>query len=122
MAIAANGSQIPLPRAEGSTQAPTPESVSEAPSLSVRLVTEIEELERLSEPWRELAHACACPAALPGWQLAWWHHLAPVGARLRTVAVFERERLVGLAPFFANPGRRVDYRLLGAGTTVAAAG
>ena len=85
--------------------------------MRFQLITQIEELEQLSEPWRELAHACACPAALPGWQLAWWRHLAPQGARLRTVAVFEQERLVGLAPFFVNPGRRVDYRLLGAGTT-----
>ena len=82
-----------------------------------QLITEIEELERLSEPWRELAHACSCPAALPGWQLACWRHVAPEGALLRSVAVFEDDRLVGLAPFFVNPGRRVDYRLLGAGIT-----
>jgi CelD/BcsL family acetyltransferase involved in cellulose biosynthesis len=87
------------------------------PSPSIRIVTEIEELERLSEPWRELAHACACPAALPGWQLAWWRHLAPKGALLRAIAVSEQDRLVGLAPFFVNPGRRVDYRLLGGGMT-----
>ena len=87
-------------------------------SLSARLITDIEELAGLSEPWRELAHACSCPAALPGWQLAWWRHLAPEGAALRAVAVFgDDDRLVGLAPFFVNPGRRVDYRLLGAGIT-----
>ena len=85
--------------------------------LETVLITEIEELERLSERWRELAHACSCPAALPGWQLAWWRHLAPRGALLRAVAVFDDDRLVGLAPFFVNPGRRVDYRLLGAGIT-----
>ena len=79
---------------------------------SAQLITDIEELERLSEPWRELAHTCSCPGALPGWQLAWWHHLAPTGAKLRAVAVFEGERLIGLAPFFANPGRRIDYLLL----------
>jgi CelD/BcsL family acetyltransferase involved in cellulose biosynthesis len=84
-------------------------------SLCARLISEVEELERLSEPWRALAHACSCPAALPGWQLAWWRHLAPQGAALRAVAVSEGEELVGLAPFFVNPGRRVDYRLLGAG-------
>jgi len=85
--------------------------------LTAQLVSELEELEQLSEPWRELAHACACPAALPGWQLAWWRHLAPQGAQLRAIAVLEQERLVGLAPFFVNPGRRVDYRLLGGGMT-----
>ena len=86
--------------------------------LDARLLSDVEELAQLSEPWRQLAHACACPAALPGWQLAWWRHLAPEGAALRAVAVFEdADRLVGLAPFFVNPGRRVDYRLLGAGIT-----
>jgi len=91
--------------------------VKELPPLSVRLVSELDELEQLTEPWRELAHTCSCPAALPGWQLAWWRHLAPEGARLRAVAVFERSQLVGLAPFFVNPGHRADYRLLGGGMT-----
>jgi len=85
--------------------------------LRTQIITEAEELEALSEPWRELAHVCACPAALPGWQLAWWRHLAPEGSLLRAVAVFEGEALVGIAPFFVNPGRRVDYRLLGAANT-----
>lgn len=82
--------------------------------LETRLLADTEELTQLYEPWRELAHACACPAALPEWQLAWWRHVVPGDARLRTVAVFEDENLVGLAPFYVNPGRRVDYRLLGA--------
>ena len=85
--------------------------------LDVRLLSGAEELTRLSELWRRLAHACACPAALPDWQNAWCRHVAPAGASLRTVAVFEGDELVGLAPFFMNPGRRADYRLLGAGTT-----
>ena len=85
--------------------------------LRAQLITEIEELERLTKPWLELAHTCSCPAALPGWQLAWWRYLAPEGALLRAVAIFEHDQLVGLAPFFVNPGRRVDYRLLGAGMT-----
>ena len=83
------------------------------PSPRVQLITEIEKLEQLSGTWRELAHACACPAALPGWQLAWWRHLAPEVALLRAVAIFEQDRPVGLAPFFIDPGRRADYRLLG---------
>ena len=86
-------------------------------SPSPRLITDIEELAGFSEPWRELAHACSCPAALPGWQLAWWRHVAPEGSLLRAVTVFENEDLVGIAPFFVNPGRRVDYRLLGAVAT-----
>ena len=87
-------------------------------SLYAELITEIEELERLEEPWRQLAHACACPGALPDWQLAWFRHAAPAGSVLRAIAVFgDDDRLVGLAPFFTVPSGRVDYRLLGAGIT-----
>ncbi|MGD0274331.1 MAG: GNAT family N-acetyltransferase [Gaiellaceae bacterium] len=85
--------------------------------LRAEVIERLEQLVQLEQPWRELAHICSCPAALPGWQLAWWRHVAPEGSLLRAVAVFENEGLVGLAPFFVNPGRRVDYRLLGAGTT-----
>ncbi len=85
--------------------------------LHTEVIERLERLVQLEQPWRELAHTCSCPAALPGWQLAWWRHVAPEGSLLRVVAVFENEDLVGLAPFFVNPGRRVDYRLLGAGTT-----
>ena len=92
-------------------------SSSRMTSLRARLITEIGELEALSEPWRALAHTCSCPAALPAWQIAWWRHLAPTGAALRAVAISEGEDLVRLAPFFVNPGRRVGYRLLGAGMT-----
>ncbi len=87
------------------------------PPLAASVITETSQLEALYEPWQRLAHACSCPAALPGWQLAWWRHLAPAGARLRAVAIYDREKLVGLAPFFANPGRRVDFRLIGGGMT-----
>jgi CelD/BcsL family acetyltransferase involved in cellulose biosynthesis len=86
-------------------------------ALKAELITELDRLELLAAPWQALAHVCASPSSLPGWQLAWWRHLAPENAPLRVVAVFEGEDLVGLAPFFVNPGRRVDYRLLGAGMT-----
>ena len=86
-------------------------------SLRTEMIERLEQLVQLERPWRDLAHTCSCPAALPGWQLAWWRHVAPEGSLLRAVAVFENKDLVGLAPFFVNPGRRVDYRLLGAGTT-----
>ena len=83
--------------------------------LRSRLITDLAELEQLGREWRHLAHSCALPSGLPGWQLAWWRHAAPVGAVLRAVAIFSNEDLVGLAPFFTVAKGRVDYRLLGAG-------
>jgi len=98
--------------------APYAKRLRGVPLLRTELIEELDRLILFEQPWRELAHTCSCPAALPGWQLAWWRHVAPKGALLRAVAVFENDdRLVGLAPFFVNPGRRVDYRLLGAGIT-----
>jgi len=49
--------------------------------------------------------------------LAWWRHVAPTGSLLRTVAVFEGDSLVGIAPFFArkNTIGLIRYRLLAAG-------
>ncbi len=51
--------------------------------------------------------------------LSWWNHVAPKGALLRVIVVTSGDRLVGVAPFFAEPAlfgfRR--YRVLGAGTS-----
>jgi CelD/BcsL family acetyltransferase involved in cellulose biosynthesis len=75
-------------------------------------------LERLYAPWDALARARQLPLMSPAWLLAWWRHLAPEGAQLRTVAVHAGGELVGLAPFYVVPARRgrgVEYRLLGSG-------
>jgi len=81
--------------------------------LQTRIVTEMEDLRDLSRPWRDLAYERGCPTALPEWLLAWWKHKAPPAAHLRVVTVLDGKRLVGLAPFFLSPGKRVEYRLLG---------
>lgn len=106
--------RLVAPRTKVKNQVPAVDRVSELSSLDVRLVSDIEALEALAEPWRALAHACSCPGALPAWQIAWWRHVIPEDAQLRAVVVFESECLIGLAPFYFGPGRRVDYRLLGA--------
>ena len=65
--------------------------------------------------WDSLAIACALPQMSPAWLMAWWRHLAPESAVPRVIAVRDAGRLVGLAPFFVEPGKggRVDYRLPG---------
>jgi len=79
------------------------------------LITDLAALEALAPEWDEVAVAAALPQMSPAWVLAWWRHLAPADAEPRTVAVRDRGRLVGVAPFYVRPraGGRVDYRLPG---------
>jgi CelD/BcsL family acetyltransferase involved in cellulose biosynthesis len=81
------------------------------------LATDEHDLQPHLEAWRGLAARHARPYCHPEWMLAWWRHAAPASARLRTVLVLDGTRLIGIAPYFASPGRagRVDYRLLAAG-------
>lgn len=92
-----------------------------SPSVSsVRVVERIEDLDRYVTGWDGLACAARQPLAAPGWLLAWWQSSAPPGALLRIVLLEDDDgSLVGVAPFFANPGRfgRWDYRLMGAPIT-----
>jgi CelD/BcsL family acetyltransferase involved in cellulose biosynthesis len=84
-------------------------------------VTELSGLERLTPAWTELfrASGTANPFAHPAWLRTWAEHFVDRGD-LRVVAVWERDRLVALAPLYrhvSGPGpfalRRL--RLLGAG-------
>lgn len=90
-----------------------------AATLTAEVVDDPDRLEELAPAWEELAGTCAQPSMLPGWLIPWWRRVAPAGSRLRAIAVHDGGELAGLAPFYAPPPRRgrVDYRLLGAGTT-----
>ena len=48
--------------------------------------------------WDELAVAAARPLAAPAWVTAWWAHMRPVGASMRTIAVFDGDELIGILP------------------------
>jgi CelD/BcsL family acetyltransferase involved in cellulose biosynthesis len=87
--------------------------------LRAEILGEVAELEQLAGSWDELAVAAGCPGALPAWQLAWWRRLAPAGALLRAVAVWDGERLAGVAPWWVEPSAqdRAVYRLLAAPVT-----
>jgi CelD/BcsL family acetyltransferase involved in cellulose biosynthesis len=86
--------------------------------MAVELLDDTEALEGLSPEWDDLAVECARPCSAPALLLAWWRHLAPAGAELRAVTVREAGRLVGLAPFFVQPGPvgRAQARLMGTPT------
>jgi CelD/BcsL family acetyltransferase involved in cellulose biosynthesis len=78
------------------------------------LLTDVASLAAIAPEWDALAGACALPQMSPAWVLAWWRHIAPQQAVPRTVAVRDGDALVGLAPFYAEPGGgRLDYRLPG---------
>jgi CelD/BcsL family acetyltransferase involved in cellulose biosynthesis len=84
--------------------------------LDAELLTDPGGLDALVPEWTQLAVASALPMSLPEWMLSWLRHHAPEGSELRAIAVRERERLVGLGPFFVAPdsGGRIDYRVLNA--------
>jgi CelD/BcsL family acetyltransferase involved in cellulose biosynthesis len=98
---------------------PASASSSQQQRLVARIVDDAGQLAPLTARWDELAAAAGCPAALSGWQLAWWRTFAPAGAALRVVVVEEDGQVVGIAPFWTTPKRlgATVYRLLGAPMT-----
>jgi CelD/BcsL family acetyltransferase involved in cellulose biosynthesis len=71
----------------------------------VELISELAAIEALAPEWDGLAIASNNPVAAPSWVLAWWKHAAPAELQPRVVAVRERGKLVGLAPFCVGPTR-----------------
>jgi CelD/BcsL family acetyltransferase involved in cellulose biosynthesis len=87
--------------------------------LRHEILTDPVELQEVGSQWDSLAVACARPFCAPAWMLAWWRHVAPADAKLRTIVVLEGDELVGIAPFFALSDRigLVRYRMLGSRTS-----
>jgi CelD/BcsL family acetyltransferase involved in cellulose biosynthesis len=71
----------------------------------VELLSDLAALEALAPEWDELAITSSNPVAAPSWVLAWWKHAAPARLEPRVVAVRERGKLIGLAPFYVGPRR-----------------
>jgi len=66
--------------------------------------------------WDRLAVSCERPFCAPAWLLAWWREARSGDARLRVALALEGERLVGVAPFFAQIAFGLtELRLLSAG-------
>jgi CelD/BcsL family acetyltransferase involved in cellulose biosynthesis len=84
--------------------------------LDVELLVSLADARALAPAWDELAVRQALPLCAPGWMLSWWEQMAPSDAELRIVAIRDGERLLALAPWFADRGEhaRVDLRFLGA--------
>jgi CelD/BcsL family acetyltransferase involved in cellulose biosynthesis len=88
--------------------------------LRGRLLVEVGAIEEVREGWDALAVAAGRPFCSPAWMLAWWRHVAPARAKLRVVAVYDGNELVGIAPFFSSRtrGGLVQFRMLGSRTSV----
>ena len=82
--------------------------------MHAELVVDVSRLEELRGDWDRLAVEAGAPYSAPGWLLPWLRHVAPTGAELRAVAVVDGDRLVGLAPLFADRAGRLA--MLGVGT------
>ncbi len=97
-------------------------------SVAVEVVTEASQLEALSPDWEELLRASETdePMLSPAWLAPWWTVFGSLGGRaLRTLAVRQEGRLVGLVPLLRRvhwyrpgiPFRRLE--MLGTGEAVA---
>ena len=83
-------------------------------AIAAAVVSDIGGLEALGTAWWTLFDACpeATPFQSPAWLIAWWRAFHP--GDLRTVAIRDGERLVGLAPFYVERAIAGD-RLLAVG-------
>lgn len=84
--------------------------------MRAELITREDDLLALRSEWGALWLRCpwATPFQSPEWQLAWWRHLG--GGELRTLALRQGSRLVGLAPLFLyGPPTARRLALLGSG-------
>lgn len=82
--------------------------------IEVETIAELERLESIAGSWAQLAAQNRAPESGPSWMLAWWRRAAPREAELRSIAVFERNRMIGLAPLYLESSRSpcARYRLL----------
>lgn len=84
--------------------------------IDFEIADELPALEALYAPWDRLAVAAGRPQMSPAWVVAWWQHLRRPAMRARVVAVRDGSEVIGIAPFFVDPGARrwrADYRLPG---------
>ncbi len=86
--------------------------------LTLRVLHEISQLQKLQEPWFALVNEAdgTTPFHLPAWQLTWWKHFG--SGKLQTFAFFDRDTLVGLVPCFRHQWEEANQlTLIGSGIT-----
>lgn len=91
-------------------------STVERPCPRIEVIHDEAALEPYVEAWDALAVACDRPFCAPAWMLAWWREERSGDARLRVAIALEGDRVVGVAPFFAQVSYGLnELRLLAAG-------
>ena len=100
--------RAPRPRGGGTAAATTPARPAAARwaappgvlGLRVEVVTDLDDLVALSEPWSALLHATpeATAYASPAYVLTWYRHFEVPGG-IYAVTVWRGDSLVGMAPF-----------------------
>jgi len=85
--------------------------------LDIQTISDAGELAALAPQWWELwEHApAATPFQSPAWLIPWWQAFAP--GRLMTVAVWDDNKLVALAPLYLETGP-LGHRLLPIGISL----
>jgi CelD/BcsL family acetyltransferase involved in cellulose biosynthesis len=109
--MTADPARRPATKLESTTPTSAP-----PPRLRVELLTEAADLDPYLDGWDALAVASRKPFCAPAWMLAWWAEERSGDARLRVSLVFDGERMIAAAPFFAQVGYGLnELRLLSAG-------
>jgi CelD/BcsL family acetyltransferase involved in cellulose biosynthesis len=88
--------------------------------VRAELFEDVTEAEGVHAAWDGLARASKKPFCAPAWMLAWWRNAAPTRSRLRVIAVFENDHLIGVGPFFSikTRGGLDELRFLGSKVSV----
>jgi ribosomal protein S18 acetylase RimI-like enzyme len=90
--------------------------------IRLEVIEDVEALHTLAERWQTLADEAEISPLFRGsrWLLSWWRaYQRQLGAEVYSLAIFDEERLVGLAPLYRRrakrtPSRRVEeIRLIG---------
>jgi CelD/BcsL family acetyltransferase involved in cellulose biosynthesis len=80
--------------------------------MHVIAINTSEALERLREPWADLWERVphAGPFQHPDWLITWWHYLG--AGELSVFAVYDRAKLVAIAPFYIHSDQASGTRQL----------
>ncbi|MCP4445901.1 MAG: GNAT family N-acetyltransferase [Myxococcales bacterium] len=84
-------------------------------AIRLEVIEEAEALHSLANDWQEMADEAGVSPLFrgPRWLLSWWRaYQRQLGAELFLLAVYDDDRLVGLAPFYKRHAKRSPSRKL----------